>query len=175
MPIAHALGGDASNVEEAWELLSKAAKDGQFLAFGSSNDDMKNALVQEGAITVMSNSFSRKWGEAGVPVGYAVPKEGQIAFPLFFQIVNGCTDSQIEVASDIINTYLDAETLSRYCNITKAIPAHPGAELSEELKAHPAYTAEAVQNAMFIDWDTMATKDAEWKDRWQREVLAVMP
>jgi putative spermidine/putrescine transport system substrate-binding protein len=43
LPIAHALGGNAKNVEESWDLISKAAKDGQFVSLGTSNDDMKNA------------------------------------------------------------------------------------------------------------------------------------
>lgn len=175
VPLAHALGGDEDNVEEAWGLLSQAARDGQFLAFGNSNDAMKNAMVQgDGVITVMSNSFARNWAAEGVPVDYAVPDEGQIAFPLFFQIVKGSTEQQIDVASDIINTYLSPETLSKYCNITKAIPASSKAELSDELKDHPAYTTEAVEGALFLDWDKMSERDAEWKDRWEREVLAVM-
>lgn len=175
VPIAHALGSNEGDVEESWSLLSEAARNGQFLAFGTSNDAMKNPLVQgEAWITVMSNSFARTWADEGAPVGYAIPKEGQIAFPLLFQIVNGCTPEQIAVASDIINMYLEPETLSQYCNITKSIPASSKATLSEELQADPAFSQEAVENAMFLDWDTMAEQDAAWKERWAREVIAVM-
>jgi putative spermidine/putrescine transport system substrate-binding protein len=128
----------------------------------------------EAWLTVMSNSFARNWANEGVPVGYAIPKEGHIAFPMFFQIVNGSTQEQIDVASDIINIYLEPTTLSRYCNITKTIPLSKKAILSDELKNDPAFSQEASEGAMLLDWDTMAERDSEWKDRWLREVKNVM-
>lgn len=174
-PLAYALGGDANNTEEAWELLSQAAADGQFLALGSSNEDIKSPVVRgEALIAPWFNALSRAWAEEGAPLDYAVPKEGQVAFPLFFQIVKGSTPRQLDVASDIINTYLEPATLSRYCNVTKSIPASPDAELSEELADDPAFQPEAVEGAMQLDWDTMAEKDSEWRKRWDREVKANM-
>lgn len=172
-PVAYALGGDANNVDEAWELIAKAAADGQFLALGSSNEDLKSPIVRgEALIAPWFNALSRAWAEEGAPIGYAVPQEGQVAFPLYFQIVKGSTPQQIDVASEIINTYLEPETLSRYCNLTKTIPASRLAELSDDLKDDPAFAKEAVEGAIQMDWDTMAERDADWRKQWDREVKA---
>ena len=78
------------------------------------------------------------------------------------------------MASDIINQYLDAKTLSRYCELTKSIPASKDATLSDELKNDPAFAKEAVEKAIQVDWDTAAARDAEWRKRWDREVKAKM-
>lgn len=176
LPIAYALGGSAKNDEEAWKRISEAARNKQFLAFGGANEDVKNPIVRGDAlIAPWFNSQQRVWAQdEKAPVGYAIPKEGQEAFPLYFQIVKGSTQKQIDVASDIINTYLDPKVLSRYCNITKSIPASRDAVLSDELKADPAFSTNAVQSAIQVDWDTAAERDAEWRKRWDREVKAVM-
>jgi putative spermidine/putrescine transport system substrate-binding protein len=176
LPIAYALGGSAKNDEEAWKAIIKAAQEKQFLSFGSSNEDVKNPIVRGDAwIAPWYSSQQRVWEqEEKAPVGYAIPKEGQEAFPLFFQIVKGSTQRQIDVASDIINQYLDPTTLGRYCDLTKSIPARSDLTLSPELQADPAFAPSAIQNAMQIDWDTAAARDAEWRKRWDRDVKAVM-
>jgi putative spermidine/putrescine transport system substrate-binding protein len=176
LPIAYAMGGSAKNDEDAWKAIAKAAQDKQFLAFGGANEDVKNPIVRGDAwIAPWFSSQQRVWEkEEGAPVGYVVPKEGQEAFPLYFQIVKGSTQRQIDVASDIINQYLDPTTLGRYCDLTKSIPARGDVKLSEELQADPAFAPSAIEKAIQVDWDTAAERDAEWRRRWDREVKAVM-
>jgi putative spermidine/putrescine transport system substrate-binding protein len=176
LPIAYAMGGSAKEDEEAWKAITKAAQDKQFLAFGGSNEDVKNPIVRGDAwIAPWFSSQQRVWEkEEGAPVGYTIPKEGQEAFPLYFQIVKGSTQRQIDVASDIINQYLDATTLGRYCDLTKSIPARGDVKLSADLQADPAFEPKAIENAIQVDWDTAAERDAEWRRRWDRDVKAVM-
>jgi putative spermidine/putrescine transport system substrate-binding protein len=176
LPLAYALGGSAKNDEEAWKRISAAAKSKQFLAFGGSNEDVKTPIVRGDAwIAPWFSSQQRVWEkEEGAPVGYVVPKEGQEAFPLYFQIVKGSTPKQIDVASEILNQYLDPATLGRYCDLTKSIPAHKDVKVSNELSADAAFSKSAVEKAIQVDWDTAAQRDAEWRKRWDREVKAVM-
>lgn len=175
--IARSLGGDEKNDEEAWKLITEAAKHGQFLAFGSSNEDVKSPVVRgEALIAPWFASQVQSWVEdEGVPVAIAEPKEGFMAFPLFFQIVTGSTEAQINVASDIINTYLAPDIISRYGSITRTPVTSTKAKLDEEVAAIPAFSTEAVERAMTLDWDTIAARDVEWRERWDREVKAVMP
>jgi putative spermidine/putrescine transport system substrate-binding protein len=176
LPIAYAMGGSSKNDEDAWKELTRAAKDKQFLAFGGSNEDVKNPIVRGDAwIAPWFSSQQRVWEkEEGAPVGYVIPKEGQEAFPLYFQIVKGSTPRQIEVASEILNQYLDPTTLGRYCDLTKSIPARGDVKLSAELQADPAFAPAAIEKAIQVDWDTAAERDAEWRRRWDRDVKAVM-
>lgn len=175
VPIAHALGGDAKHVEEAFRLISEAAANGQFLAFGSSNDDVKNPIVRgEALIAPWYAGLAIPWAREGAPLDYAIPKEGQGSFPVYYQIVKGSTDKQIEIASEIINIYLSPEVETRNCELTSGIPTSSKAILSDETKNAPAFQKENVEKAIQLDWDTMAEMDAEWRKRWDREVKAVM-
>jgi putative spermidine/putrescine transport system substrate-binding protein len=176
LPITYAMGGSAKNDEDAWKAITKAARDKQFLAFGGSNEDVKNPIVRGDAwIAPWFSSQQRVWEkEEGAPVGYVIPREGQEAFPLYFQIVKGSTSRQIDVASDILNQYLDPTTLGRYCDLTKSIPARGDVKLSADLQADPAFAPSAIEKAIQIDWDTAAERDAEWRKRWDRDVKAVM-
>lgn len=176
LPIIYALGGTSKNDEEGWKRIIAAAQAGQFLAFGASNEDVKNPVVRGDAwIAPWFASQAIVWAqEEKAPVGYAIPKEGQEAFPLYFQIVKGSTPKQVDAASDIINQYLDPKTLSRYCSLTKSIPASKETKLDPELEATPAFQKANVEKAIQVDWDTAAERDAEWRKRWDREVKRVM-
>lgn len=174
---ARALGGSASDDEAAWERIIEAAKRGQFLAFGSSNEDIKSPVVRgEALIAPWFPGMVETWvEEEGVPLCVAEPEEGFLAFPLYFQIVAGSTDEEIEVASDIINSYLSPETLSRYSCLTKTPHSSKDAPICDDLQDSPYFQKDVIARGMFIDWDVVAERDVEWRERWDREVKANMP
>lgn len=174
--VAQSIGGSARDDEEAWKMITAASKRGQFLSFGSSNEDVKSPIVRgEALIAPWFAGMVESWvEEEGVPLGIIEPKEGFMAFPLFFQIVKGSTEAQINVASDIINTYLDPVTLSRYSCLTKTPHTSSVAVTCDDLKDSPYFKSEVIGRSMALDWDTMAERDVEWRERWDREVKAVM-
>jgi putative spermidine/putrescine transport system substrate-binding protein len=175
--VAHSVGDDVSNDDEAWNLITQAAADGQFLSFGTSNEDVKSPIVRgEALIAPWFPGMTETWvAEEGVPLAWVEPKEGFLAFPLFFQIVNGSTPEQIDVASDIINMYLEPDTLERYACLTKTPHTSSVAGVCEELQGNPLFDPAVIANSIKIDWDTVAERDVEWRDRWDREVKAAMP
>jgi len=174
---AAAVGGSAGNDDEAWNLITKAAADGQFLAFGSSNEDVKSPVVRgEALIAPWFPGMVEAWVEdEGVPLDFVEPKEGYLSFPLFFQIVKGSTPEQVDVASEIINTYLSDDVLSRYSCLTKTPHASLTAPICDELSGSPLFQPGVADRVLSIDWDTVAERDVEWRDRWDREVKAAMP
>jgi putative spermidine/putrescine transport system substrate-binding protein len=173
---ATALGGSAENDEPAWGRITEAAQEGQFLAFGSSNEDVKSPVVRgEALVAPWFPGMVESWvEEEDIPLAWAEPEEGFLAFPLFFQIVNGSSQEQIDVASDIINMYLEPETLSRYSCLTKTPHTSSEAPVCDELQGNPLFDPETVASTMAVDWDTIAERDVEWRDRWDREVKAAM-
>ena len=175
--IAYALGDSASNDDEAWRQITAAAADGQFLSFGSSNEDIKSPVVRgEALIAPWFPGMVESWvEEEGVPLATVEPEEGFLAFPLFFQIVKGSTEAEIDVASDIINTYLSPEVLSRYSCLTKTMHTSTVAPTCDELKGSPLFDPEVVARSIMIDWDTVSERDVEWRERWDREVKAALP
>jgi len=175
--IARSLGGSAKDDEAAWELIKEAAARGQFLAFGSSNEDIKSPMVRgEALIGPWFVGMVDAWvEEEGVPLCMAEPKEGYMAFPLYFQIVKGSTEEEIKHASAIINEYLSPETLERYSCLTRTPHSSTEAGTCDELLDSESFDPEVIARSMMIDWDTVAARDVEWRERWDREVKAVMP
>jgi putative spermidine/putrescine transport system substrate-binding protein len=123
-------------------------------------------------ISVFFKGIMAPWEAEGAPIGYVVPEEGQIAFPLGFQMVRGSDEGQQQVAQEMINLMLDTETLRRYCNLTATIPTGKGITLDPPYDTDPAYQEDAIANAMQLDWLKIAEHNEEWTEMWNREVVA---
>ena len=172
-----AQGGKESNpadVDKAFKLISQKAKDGQIALFYLSNDQVKQPMIRgEAWLSGWFNSSVETWSvEEGAPLAYTAPKEGQIAFTLYFHVIKGTNPAQKYHAERVIDTMLSGKWLSRYCNLTKSIPAHKDMDLDPALANREAFKTRNVENAIHLDWETMAAKNAEWRERWEKEVVA---
>lgn len=172
-----AQGGKESEpaaVDKAFKLISDKAKEGQIKLFFLSNDQVKQPMIRgEVWLSGWFNSSVDIWAnqEKG-PFGYAAPKEGQIAFTLYHQVVKGSTPAQKYHAERIINMLNEKKWLSRYCNLTHSIPVAKDIQLDEALSKQEAFKTRNIEGAIQLDWPTLAAKNSEWKERWDREVVA---
>lgn len=165
---------DPAAVDKAFKFISEQAKAGQIRLFFTANDQVKQPMIRgEVWLSGWFNSSVAIWGgqEKG-PFGYAPPKEGQVAFTLYHQVVKGSTPAQKYHAEQIINILNEKKVLSRYVNLTKSIPAHKDIDLDPELAQQDAFKTRNIEGALQLDWPTMASKNAEWKERWDKEVIA---
>jgi len=177
--VAYAHGGDAKHIDASFEKFSKAAKDGQFLAMFTTNEQVKDALARgEALLTPYYTGFAITWNEESPggngPFAYSIPKEGMIPSSESFNILKGSTPDQIEVASAIINTYLSRPVIERYCNLTADIPTVKGVNLKPELQKEAAFQPSAIEHAIQVDWQTVYEQNNAWKQRWDRDVKAKM-
>jgi putative spermidine/putrescine transport system substrate-binding protein len=175
--VIHANGGTARDAGPAFERFSRAAQDGQFLAVFTSTQQMRDALVRgEALLAPYFTSDPITWSaeSSDSPIGYAIPREGAVAFTFYFNILKGSTPDQIEVASDVINTYLWKETIARYCNFTALVPAVKGAKVRPQLSQEAVFQAAVIEKAIQPDWAAVAEQNNEWRQRWDREVKARM-
>jgi putative spermidine/putrescine transport system substrate-binding protein len=165
---------DAAAVDKSFKLISGKAKEGQIALFFLSNDQVKQPMIRgEVWLSGWFNSSVDIWAnqEKG-PFGYATPKEGQIAFTLYHQVVKGSTPAQKYHAERIIGMLNEKSWLSRYCNLTHSIPAAKDIQLDPELAQQEAFKTRNIEGAMQLDWPTIAAKNSEWKERWDKEVVA---
>lgn len=165
---------DPAAVDRSFKLIADQAKAGQIALFFLSNDQVKQPMIRgEVWLSGWFNSSVAIWGgqEKG-PFGYSPPKEGQIAFTLYHQVVKGSTPAQKYHAERIINMLNDRKWLSRYVNLTQSIPAHKDIDLEPALAEQEAFKTRNIEGAMQLDWPTMAAKNSEWKERWDKEVVA---
>lgn len=177
--VAHANGGDAKHIDGAFEKFSKAAKDGQFLAMFTTNEQVKDALARgEALIAPYFTSFAITWNEESPggngPFAYTVPKEGMIAFTYYFNIIKGSNPDQAEAASSVIDIYLSKPVISRYCNLTATVPAIKGVSLDPKYTKEPVFQPAAIQKAIQPDWVSVNEQNNAWKQRWDREVKGKM-
>ncbi len=160
-------GGSETNIDPGFRIWAENAKN--LRALVNSNDQLLNLLVTgEALIAPWFTSIWKYWEMDGAPLGFAVPKEGIVAFPIYLQIVKGSTPEQIRVAEEIVNELLLPENNARYGRLTFGIPSLPEAELSETVRS--ILNPKLLDNAIWLDWATMGQKASEWRQRWEKEI-----
>ncbi len=160
-------GGDEKNIDAGFRTWGDNAKN--LRALVTSNDQLRNLLVTgEALIAPWFASIYKFWEQEGAPLGFAVPKEGVVAFPIYLQIIKGSTPEQIKVAEDIINELLIVENNARYARLTFGVPSMPDAELAESVRS--ILNPKLLDSAIWLDWATMGQRASDWRQRWEREV-----
>jgi putative spermidine/putrescine transport system substrate-binding protein len=158
-------GGSEDNIEPGMRIYEQAAKSGQIQSLYDSNDAGKQLLVSGAAV--------EPWVvDEGAPLGYVVPKEGQIAFPLGFEIVKGSSKDQIRAAEEIINLMLAPDAVAEWCNLTYSLPCVAGAKVDPKLGSLPAYHENNVVKAIQLDWQKIADNNNAWLEEWNSRVKA---
>jgi putative spermidine/putrescine transport system substrate-binding protein len=160
-------GGDEKNIDAGFRVWSENAKN--LRALVTSNDQLRNLIVTgEALIAPWFVSIYKFWEQEGAPLGFAVPKEGVVAFPIYLQIVKGSTPEQIKVAEEVINELLIAENNARYARLTFGIPSLPDAEIAESVRS--ILSPKLLDSAIWLDWTTMGQRASDWRQRWERDV-----
>jgi putative spermidine/putrescine transport system substrate-binding protein len=160
-------GGSETNIDAGFRVWAENARN--LRALVTSNDQLRNLLVTgEAHIAPWFASIYKFWETEGAPLGFAVPKEGMVAFPIYLQIVKGSTPEQIRVAEEIINELLTTENNARYARLTFGVPSLPDAEMAESVRA--ILSPRQLDTAIWLDWATMGQKASEWRQRWERDV-----
>jgi len=167
------LGGTEKDMSRGFKAFSDAAKAGQFHSVFPGNQALKDLMVK-GEVNLVGYSYGNlaPWRKEGVPIDYVVPKEGQVAFPLYFQILKGSTPAQVYHSEQIINRLLAPETLARYAELVLIAPANPQVPLPADLAQDPAFAKANIEKAIQIDWTTVAESTTDWLAQWNRDVKA---
>ncbi|MCL4187721.1 MAG: extracellular solute-binding protein [Rhodobacteraceae bacterium] len=162
-------GGDEYNIDPGFQTWANAAAN--IRALVDSNDGVKNLLVSGDAhYAPWFSSLANVWINEGAPLGFAVPKEGLIAFPIYLTIAKGVTDAERAVCEDLVNTLLEPDNAGRYGALTFAIPVVRNASQSPEQMANPMLNIELAETAILLDYKHIAEESAGWRERWDREV-----
>jgi putative spermidine/putrescine transport system substrate-binding protein len=162
-------GGDEHNIDPGFKVWADNAEN--FRALVDSNDAVKNLLVSGDAwYAPWFSSLATVWIKEGAPLAFAVPEEGAIAFPIYLTIVNGSTDAQKKVCSDLLNTLLTPENAGKYGELTYGIPVVEGASMTDEQKNSPTLNLEMAEKSVLPDYGYIAKMSPEWRQRWDREV-----
>jgi putative spermidine/putrescine transport system substrate-binding protein len=155
------------------KVYEKAAKAGQIQSLYTSNNQAQQLLVSGDAwITPFFFGIMEPWVKQGAPLGYAVPKEGQVAFQLGFGMVKGSSPEQQQVAMGVVDAMLLPRVVQQWCDYTYSVPLVRGVRFLPERQKLAAYQKKNVQNQIQLDWKTMATKNNDWLQQWNSRVKA---
>jgi putative spermidine/putrescine transport system substrate-binding protein len=167
-------GGNERNIDAGFKLWSERAD--QYVAFANSNPEQLDMLVRGDAhIAAQFAGNVLTWKREGAPIEFVIPREGMIAFPLFFIVVKGLTPQQKRTAEDVINVMLSERWLARWATVTLSVPATKKSIVPPSLRTLPMFDPNESARAIQLDWATIASNDAAWRERWDKEVVAKIP
>lgn len=107
--------------------------------------------------------------DAGLPIGFAVPKEGVWATDARMHIVKGTKNT--EAALQFIDTALTAEAATCLAEKLYLGPAITGVSLPAEVERKlPWGTGGSIENLRLFDWTQVNAKRPAITDRWNREI-----
>jgi putative spermidine/putrescine transport system substrate-binding protein len=162
-------GGDETNIDPGFKIW--AAHASNWKAFINSNDALENLLISGDAwLGPWYASIVHGWLTAGAPIGFVVPKEGAVAFPIKMAEVTNMSPAQKKVAEDIMNLLLSPDNAGQYGNLTYSIPLVDNATLTAAQQSDPNLQISIAKNAMQLNWTVMAQQKAAWTARWAQEV-----
>lgn len=168
-------GGSEDNIEPALEIYEKAARDGQFHSLVTSNAQLQQLLISgEVVLAPHFRGIALPWAADGASIGYAMPEEGQVAFPEGFQLVNGSSEAQLDVCRKLLDVSLSPENVLDYCLTAQVIPLMDNVELPEMIASDPTIQPEAISSAIQLDYAKIAANGPSWTDAWNRRVKANM-
>jgi putative spermidine/putrescine transport system substrate-binding protein len=107
--------------------------------------------------------------DAGLPIGFAVPKEGVWATDARMHIVKGTKNA--EAAAKFIDTALTPEAATCLAERLYLGPAITGVTLSDDIERKlPWGTGGSIENLRLFDWAEVNAKRPAITDRWNREI-----
>ena len=78
-------------------------------------------------------------------------------------------------AEDVINLMLSERWLARWATVTLSVPATKKSIVPPSLRTLPMFDPNESARAIQLDWATIASSDAAWRERWDKEVVAKIP
>lgn len=164
-------GGSEKDVAPGWALWKKNAK--QLRLMVESNPQYLNVLSNGTApLTAYFAGTSRQWIKSGAPLTYVVPDEGAIQQPVYLQAVAGSSQSQLEVAHDMINEMISPKWCSRWADVSVEMPANRESKLPADLQGLPAFSSKTREGFVDIDLDVVGKHAAAWQEQWDRDVTS---
>jgi putative spermidine/putrescine transport system substrate-binding protein len=171
--INKALGYDESNMSPAFSAIGEAAAAGQFKALFKGNQQLHDLMAQD-EVDIAAYAYSNfaPWIAQGLPIATVVPKEGEIAYSEYVEILNGSTPAQVDQCYKLIDKLLSPTNLAAYMALVPVAPTDPNIALPASVASNPVFAPSNVANAIQTDWDAEAQMVSGWTDEWNRQVVA---
>ena len=166
--IARMHGGGESDVEPGFAALQKLKSN---LSAIASNPGALAALYQQGQVDIGPGNYNaiQILKAQGVPVDFAVPKEGAIAFRTTMHITKNTANP--ELAFKLIEAALSPEVQTALMQPPYLVtPTNSKVKIAGELTKLIPDTASMKDRFVFQDWRKINENRAAWLERFNREM-----
>ncbi|GGE53037.1 polyamine ABC transporter substrate-binding protein [Agaricicola taiwanensis] len=160
------LGGTPADMSATFAKLKELDANMFFDSSGAASN-----AFQSGEVIIGAHFNVGAWAlaDAGLPIGFTVPKEGVWATDARLHLVKGSKNS--EAAEKFLNTAMSAE--AGQCLAAKLYlgPAVKNVELTPEVSRKlPWGEKGSVDDLLLFDWNEVNAKRSELTETWNREV-----
>jgi putative spermidine/putrescine transport system substrate-binding protein len=166
--IAELKGGGPSNMDPAFAMMKKLARDGALFFAGSPQG--ANLLASgEAGIATLASSNAWELVSKGVPVKFVVPKEGVIGQDIRMHIVDGT--KRKDLAEKFINFAVSAPVQTDLSRRLLTAPVNADVKLPPNIDEKLPWGADgSIKNLRLVDGNVILDHRAEWIQRWNEEV-----
>lgn len=166
--LARMNGGGEGNVEPGFAALQKLKPN---LSAVAANPGALAALYQQGQVDIGPGNYNaiQILKAQGVPVEFAVPKEGAIAFRTTMHITKNSPNA--ELAFKLIEAALSPEVQTALMAAPYLVtPTNTKVKIAGELAKLIPDTESMKTRFVFEDWGKINEQRARWIDRFNREM-----
>ncbi len=164
--LAEITGGSIDNMKPAVELLKRAKPATFFNTSGIATN-----LFQSGEVVIGAHYASAAWfmADKGLPIAYAVPKEGALAGDIRVHVVKGTKHR--EAAQKLADFAVSPQAQKALAEILYVAPTARGVELSAKARERMPYGAGGSMKDLRIpDWQALNARRAELTELWNKEI-----
>jgi putative spermidine/putrescine transport system substrate-binding protein len=163
-------GGSDTNIEPGFEALKKLLPN---ISAVAPNPGALAALFQQGQIDISPINFNNMQllKARGIPVAFAKPSSGTIAYESTLHIIKNCTDSKLAAA--FVETAIDDAVQSELAaSPWFAIPTNKKVTFGPEISHQVAKDQQDLKNTCVShDWKQIQPLRAKWIERFNREMI----
>jgi putative spermidine/putrescine transport system substrate-binding protein len=167
--ISKMFGGSEANIEPGFKALNDLKPN---LAAVAANPGALATLYQQGQIDIGPGNFNaiQILKARGVPVEFAKPKEGTIAFKTTIHVVKNTPNKALAVA--LIEAAMAPEVQSRLMQSPYLIvPTNSKVKMEGEIaKVLAKDHADLKKSFVFQDWKKINEQRSQWIERFNREI-----
>ncbi|MEK5234921.1 ABC transporter substrate-binding protein [Paenibacillus sp. FSL L8-0470] len=158
-------GGGEDNIQPGLDaiktLLPNAA------AIVKSSPEVGNLFAQdEAVIAPFDSGYAYTFGKQGIPINFAIPKEGAVGIYITAQVVKGSPNP--ELARKYIDFLLRPEIQKLTAEGGGYSPTHSQTELSDDLKGILPNGEDTFNGLIHLDLAQVNNNKADWMEKWSK-------
>ncbi len=167
--LARMNGGDVRNIDPGFEKAKELAPN--IYTYWTSHDHLAKLFAQGDIwLATWSSDRAQSLADQGMPVAWAIPKEGAIALDVIMGIPKGAEKK--DLAEKYIDFVLSREAQLGQARDVYAIPT-TNVQVPADLMKKLPVSKEQTSRLMRADWAYINTVRTNWVDKWNREILTI--